>query len=68
MQLHKAGHEVAIFLRNGDDYTGPLPAIARGFASLTPYALVIDGELVACDERAMPDFRALQFRTRDRAV
>jgi bifunctional non-homologous end joining protein LigD len=30
--------------------------------------LVIDGELVACDERGFPDFRAMHFRARDRTL
>jgi bifunctional non-homologous end joining protein LigD len=68
VQLHKAGDEVAIFTKNGHDYTLRLPAIARGLASLTPYALVIDGELVASDGRGFPDFRALHFRTSEQVL
>jgi ATP-dependent DNA ligase len=62
MQLHKVGREVAIYTRRGHDYTSRLPLIARA------HSIIIDGELVACDERGMPDFRALHFRTRDRTL
>src|SRR5262249_16936145 len=44
-QLHKRGREVAIYTKRGHDYTSRLPVIARGLAALTPYSLIIDGEL-----------------------
>jgi hypothetical protein len=68
IQLHKRGREVAIYTKRGHDYTSRLPGIARGLAALTLHSLVIDGELVACDERGLPDFRALHFRSRDRTL
>jgi bifunctional non-homologous end joining protein LigD len=68
VQLHKAGHEVTIFTKNGHDYTSRLPTIARGLASLTSYPLVIDGKLVASDGSGFPDFRALHFRTSDQVL
>jgi bifunctional non-homologous end joining protein LigD len=68
IQLHKGGREVAIFTKRGHDYTSRLPAIARGLASLTPHSLIIDGELVALDERGLPDFRALHFNWLDRPL
>src|SRR5262249_39233770 len=55
--------EVAIYTKRGHAYTSRLPAIARGLAALAPHSLIIDGELVAVDERGMPDFRALRDRT-----
>jgi ATP dependent DNA ligase domain len=48
MQLHKAGHKVRLFTRNGHDWTERSPLLAAELAALP--ACIIDAELVATDE------------------
>jgi bifunctional non-homologous end joining protein LigD len=62
IQLHKRGSDVALYTKNGHDYTKRLPAIAAAVAALAARSAIIDGELTAIDERGLPDFRALHFR------
>jgi bifunctional non-homologous end joining protein LigD len=62
IQLHKTERGATIFTRNGHDYTRRLPAITGMVASLPVRSCVIDGELTACDEHGLPDFRTLHFR------
>jgi bifunctional non-homologous end joining protein LigD len=64
IQLHKRGRDVALYTKNGYDYTKRLPAIAAGVAALPARSAIIDGELTATDERGLPDFRALHLRKR----
>jgi bifunctional non-homologous end joining protein LigD len=62
IQLHRRGREVALYTKNGHDYTKRLPAIAAAVAALPARSVIIDGELTATDEHGLPDFRALHFR------
>ena len=62
IQLHKHERGVAIYTRNGHDYTRSLPAITASVAALPCRSCIIDGELTAIDEYGLPDFRALHFR------
>ena len=62
IQLHKLDRDVAIYTKNGHDYARVFPAIAEAVAHLPVRSIVIDGELTACNERGLPDFRALHFR------
>ena len=62
IQLHKTARGAVIFTKNGHDYTKRLPAIAGAVAALPVQSAIIDGELTACDDRGVPDFRALHFR------
>jgi bifunctional non-homologous end joining protein LigD len=62
LQLHKIGPDVWLFTKNGHDYTARLPSIAAAVAALPVRAVILDGELVASDEKGHPDFRALQRR------
>jgi bifunctional non-homologous end joining protein LigD len=64
IQLHKRGGDVALYTKNGHDYTKRLPSIAAAVAELPARSAIIDGELTAIDERGLPDFRALHFRKR----
>jgi bifunctional non-homologous end joining protein LigD len=68
VQLHKVGREVAVYTKRGHDYAARIPMIARALSDLAQHALIIDGELVACDERGVPDFRALHFRARGQTL
>jgi bifunctional non-homologous end joining protein LigD len=65
IQLHKRGRDVALYTKNGHDYTKRLPSIAAAVAALPVRSVrsaIMDGELTATDERGLPDFRALHFR------
>jgi bifunctional non-homologous end joining protein LigD len=46
--------------RNGNDWTSRMPALARALARLEVDAAVLDGELVALDDRGVSDFQRLQ--------
>ncbi|HWP09793.1 MAG TPA: DNA ligase D [Polyangiaceae bacterium] len=46
--------------RNGNDWTSRVPKLAETLARLEVDAAVLDGELVALDERGVSDFQRLQ--------
>jgi bifunctional non-homologous end joining protein LigD len=58
-QLHKAGEDVTIFTRRGNDYTKRFPAIHYSLVSLPARSAIIDAEIVVCDSDGKPDFKAL---------
>jgi len=47
---------VRLFTRNGHDWTGRVPLIARAALSLRAVSCLIDGEAVACDDDGLPVF------------
>ncbi len=51
---------VAIYTRNGHDWTHRFPAIAAAVAALPIHSAVIDGEAVALDEQGRASFSLLQ--------
>lgn len=48
VQLHKDGNDVAIYSRNGVDFTSRFSAIAHALKHLPTRTLIIDAEAVAC--------------------
>ena len=58
-QLHKDGDDVAIYSKNGKDFTTRFRGIARAVALLPAKRIIIDAEIVASDAEGRPDFRAL---------
>jgi bifunctional non-homologous end joining protein LigD len=50
---------VHLWSRNENDFGTPFPSIADALASL-PEGTVIDGEIVALDDKGKPSFNALQ--------
>ncbi|WP_426958972.1 DNA ligase D [Muricoccus radiodurans] len=56
----KDGREVRLITRNGQDWTGKLPDVARAVGALKPRTLLADGELVALREDGLSSFAALQ--------
>ena len=62
VQLHKDGKTVAIYSRNGIDFTSRFPAIAHALVHLPAKAIIIDAEAVACSAKGMPDFISLHGR------
>ena len=63
VQLHKDGKEVAIYSRNGMDFTQRFPAVAYALAHLPTRTAIIDAEVVAVTAKGLPDFAALLRRT-----
>src|SRR3954447_24009540 len=58
---YRSGDGLVLFSRNDRDVTSTYPEIA-GIALGGAAGLVVDGELVALDERGRPDFELLQER------
>ncbi|WP_242686168.1 ATP-dependent DNA ligase [Aeromicrobium sp. IC_218] len=54
------GDAVRLTSRNGKDYTGNYPVVADALAALDLPATVLDGEVVALDEKGVPRFGLLQ--------
>ena len=57
-QLHKAGDEVAIFMRRVD-YTARFPASRDSLLMNLAESAIIDAVAVVCDDDGKPDFKAL---------
>jgi bifunctional non-homologous end joining protein LigD len=63
LQAVKAGGKVILYSRRGIDLTKRFEYVAKALAGL-PDDTVIDGELVALDEKGKPNFNLLQnFRS-----
>lgn len=60
----KSKGEALLLTRNGNDYTGVFPEIARAVKALPYDELIIDGEVVVCDAKGLPSFARLQQRGR----
>ena len=56
----KAGGEVRLVTRNGNDYTAKFRAIADAVATLSAREAVLDGEACAVDQDGKPSFGLLQ--------
>jgi len=65
IQLHKHGNSVAAFTKNGHDHSSRVRWMIDAVARLKcVQSLIIDGELVACNDADLPDFYRLHFHTR----
>jgi bifunctional non-homologous end joining protein LigD len=60
----RAGGEAKLLTRNGNDCGAAFPEVLRAVAALPFPRLLLDGEVVALDERGRPDFQRLQGRAR----
>jgi len=60
----KFAGEALLLTRNGNDYTGVFPEVARAIKALPFDDLVIDGEVVVLDPSGKPSFALLQQRGR----
>ncbi len=60
----KSNGEALLLTRNGNDYTGVFPEIARAIKSLPFDDCIIDGEVVCLDSKGIPSFSRLQQRGR----
>jgi len=68
MLVRRDGAGTRLFTRNGHDWTGRFPLIARAALSLKAVSCLIDGEAVACDGDGLPVFDRLRYRRDDRRV
>ena len=68
MLVRRNGDGVRLFTRNGHDWTGRFPLIARAAVSLKAASYLIDGEAVACDDNGLPVFDRLRYRRDDGQV
>jgi DNA ligase D-like protein (predicted ligase) len=59
----KDGAAVHLSSRNVKDLTREYPTVAAGVKSLSRRTVMLDGEIVAVDERGRPTFQALHHRT-----
>ena len=60
----KSKGEALLLTRNGNDYTGVFPEIARAIKALPIDEFIIDGEVVVLDAEGKPSFARLQRRGR----
>ncbi|MDQ6690789.1 MAG: DNA ligase D [Gemmatimonadota bacterium] len=60
----KSHGEALLLTRNGNDYTGVFPEIARAIKSLPFDDFIVDGEVVCVDAKGIPSFSRLQQRGR----
>ena len=58
-QVHVEGGSVTIYSRKGADMTRRFRRLKDALVSIPTDSVIIDCELVACDESGQPDFRAL---------
>jgi bifunctional non-homologous end joining protein LigD len=68
MLVRRDAGALRLFTRNGHDWTGRFPLIARAALSLKAASCLIDGEAVACGEDGLPVFDRLRGRRDDRRV
>jgi bifunctional non-homologous end joining protein LigD len=68
MLVRRDAAGVRLFTRNGHDWTGRFPLIARAALSLKAASCLIDGEAVACDDNGLPVFDRLRYRRADGTV
>jgi len=68
MLVRRDAAGVRLFTRNGHDWTGRFPLIARAALSLKAASCLLDGEAVACDHDGLPVFDRLRYRRDDRRV
>jgi bifunctional non-homologous end joining protein LigD len=68
MLVRRDAAGVRLFTRNGHDWTGRFPLIARAALSLKALSCLIDGEAVCCDGDGLPVFDHLRYRRDDRRV
>jgi ATP-dependent DNA ligase len=62
MIVHKEGENVRLYSRKAIDWSGRLPAIARGASLLKAKSFIIDGEAVVVGPDGLTDFEALRRR------
>jgi bifunctional non-homologous end joining protein LigD len=64
----KAGDQVRLFSRPGNDLTPRFPLIVEALARLRSRSCIIDGEAVACSEDGIACFEHIRYRRHDGRV
>jgi bifunctional non-homologous end joining protein LigD len=59
IQLHKDGRDVALYSKNGNEFTWRFPEIVYAVAALPTTSFILDGEITACRDDGTPSFGAL---------
>lgn len=67
IQAHKHGGDVTLYSRRGKDFTERYPDVVAGMSSLQTREFILDGEIVALDERGRHVFNLLQRSGRNKA-
>ena len=60
----RGNSEARLLTRNGNDYSTAFPEVTRAVAALPFSRVLLDGEVVALDEKGLPSFQRLQGRSR----
>ncbi len=60
----RIGGEARLLTRNGNDCAASFPEVVRALAALPFDRVVLDGEIVALDDKGVPSFQRLQGRAR----
>jgi DNA ligase 1 len=67
VQVHRADDEIHVFTRTGDDITARVPEIVEAVRALDVRRVVLDGEVIALDEKGRPrPFQQTAARTSSR--
>lgn len=64
LQIHKHGNDVALFSRNGNDFTKRFAGIVDAVRKLPVQSAIIDAEIVACNGEGLPSFTDLVRRSK----
>jgi bifunctional non-homologous end joining protein LigD len=59
----KDGARVTLYSRNLKNATAQYPTVAKGVAALATQRILLDGEVVAVDEKGRPSFQALHHQS-----
>jgi bifunctional non-homologous end joining protein LigD len=62
VQVHKYFDTVTLYTRGGHFCGRRVPSLVDTVAQLPIRSFIIDGEVTACNDRGIPDFRKLHFR------
>ena len=62
VQLHKNNRRATVYTKSGNDFSTRFPSIVAAVAALPVRSAILDGELTSCNNRGIPDFRALHFQ------
>ncbi|UXC18891.1 DNA ligase D [Comamonas squillarum] len=60
MAARKQGRKLALWTRNGKDWTAKMPALAAALQHVQLNDAWLDGEVVALNDKGLPDFQRLQ--------
>src|SRR5262245_54916453 len=60
LQAHKAGDQVRVYTRSGNDWTARFAPIVAALGELPARQAILDGEAVTIDQRGVADFHPLR--------